>query len=246
MGISARSYPRSSLHRRTPQGRHGRVCLAQSWYNNLRPTIGRARKRPFPRLDYELWQPAPRRRSTRLSPLQLALVLHWGNGELGNNGIHMDRPVPLALNADYPIHVTSSGPLSYETTRKLPIHTSSTSSSRAASRSCGKACRAAGKRIAPTTYVPRERGTMTLSDSNYNDLQSAGKPMRRRKVQSGDSPHSAPPRAPSAAAPASTAKSRKPQETLLCISATSRTAPAEPCAAARRTASTRRQEAMAM
>lgn len=94
------------------EGRIGRVYYSRCWYANLRGPIppGEATDIP-PYLDYELWQgPAPRRAfiSNRLH-YNWHWFWHYGNGELGNNGIHALDLGRWGLQADYPVRVTSSG-----------------------------------------------------------------------------------------------------------------------------------------
>ena len=96
----------------------GRVYLARSWYNNLRPAVGRGQPSDPPAtLNWDLWQgPAPR------VPYQDYIIdgqptshynwhwfWHWGNGELGNNGVHALDICRWGLDAECPIRVTSSG-----------------------------------------------------------------------------------------------------------------------------------------
>jgi predicted dehydrogenase len=113
MGNQRRSWPKiieamDQLHK----GVIGRVYLAQSWYYNLRPSIGHGREASIPEgLDYDLWQgPAPRRpfKSNYLH-YNWHWFWHWGNGELGNNGIHMIDLCRWGLGVDYPVRVVSSG-----------------------------------------------------------------------------------------------------------------------------------------
>ena len=92
---AASSRPSSEVR----DGAIGRAYLAQSWYyNNRRGTIGKGKPTAPPKeLDYDLWQgPAPRRPfHTNYLHYNWHWFWHWGNGELGNNGVHMHRPVPL-------------------------------------------------------------------------------------------------------------------------------------------------------
>ncbi len=94
------------------KGGIGRPYYAQSWYLNNRPSIGRGKEAPVPKgLNYELWQgPAPHRPyRTNYLPYNWHWFWTWGNGELGNNGVHMIDLCRWALNVDYPVRVTSAG-----------------------------------------------------------------------------------------------------------------------------------------
>ena len=71
------------------EGVIGRVYLARSWYNNLRPSIGRRVPAEVPaHFDYELWQgPAPRvpyreydLDGNRTRHYNWHWLWHWGNG----------------------------------------------------------------------------------------------------------------------------------------------------------------------
>src|SRR6202011_722449 len=90
----------------------GRVYLAQSWYTNNRPTIGRGKATEPPKeLDYALWQGPALEKAFRSNYLHYNWhwFWHWGNGELGNNGVHMLDLCRWGLGVDYPIRVTSTG-----------------------------------------------------------------------------------------------------------------------------------------
>jgi predicted dehydrogenase len=113
VGLQRRSGPLyQKVMERVSEGAIGRVLYARSTYNADRPSIGHGKKSAVPSwLDYELWQgPAPER------PYQDNLVhynwhffWHWGNGELGNNGVHTIDVCRWALGVDYPSAVTASG-----------------------------------------------------------------------------------------------------------------------------------------
>ena len=97
---------------RVRDGSIGRAYLAQSWYTNNRPETGRGIAGDPPAgLDYALWQgPAPAKPfKSNYLPYTWHWFWHWGNGELGNNGVHMLDLCRWGLGVDYPTRVTSSG-----------------------------------------------------------------------------------------------------------------------------------------
>ena len=93
-------------------GAIGELHYSRSWYANLRGPIGAGKPATCPEhVDYELWQgPAPRKLfvDNRLH-YNWHWVWHYGNGELGNNGVHSIDLSRWGLNVDYPTRVTSSG-----------------------------------------------------------------------------------------------------------------------------------------
>jgi predicted dehydrogenase len=125
VGLQRRSGP---LYRamidRVRDGAIGRVLFARSTYFNDRPSIGHGKRTSVPSwLDYDLWQgPAPAR------PYQDNVVhynwhffWHWGNGELGNNGVHTIDICRWALGVDYPSRVTAAGAkLRYDDDQQTP------------------------------------------------------------------------------------------------------------------------------
>lgn len=92
MGNQRRSWPAiqeaiSKLH----EGVIGRLTYARCWYNNLRKPVGPQSPAAIPAgLNFELWQgPVPRRDFVEnLVHYQWHWFWDYGNGELGNNGIH--------------------------------------------------------------------------------------------------------------------------------------------------------------
>jgi predicted dehydrogenase len=112
-GTQRRTWPRIiEAIEEVRKGTIGRAYLAQSWYLNTRPTIGRGKEAPVPAaLNYDLWEgPATHRPyHTNYLHYNWHWFWHWGNGELGNNGIHMLDLCRWGLGVDFPARVTSAG-----------------------------------------------------------------------------------------------------------------------------------------
>jgi predicted dehydrogenase len=90
----------------------GEPLHGKSWYYTLRPSIGVGKQSTPPAsLDYALWQgPAPERpfRDNTLH-YNWHFFWHWGDAELGNNGVHSIDLCRWALGVDYPSRVTVTG-----------------------------------------------------------------------------------------------------------------------------------------
>ena len=105
-------------------GEIGDVYYARAWYANGRgPVHLAAPGEPPASLDYELWQgPAPRR------PYRSGLIpynWHWfwtyGNGELGNNGVHALDLARWGLDAEFPETVScTAGRYAWEDDQETP------------------------------------------------------------------------------------------------------------------------------
>jgi predicted dehydrogenase len=93
-------------------GEIGEVRYARTWYGNRRPSIGRGRVTEVPEgLNFDLWQgPVPRRPfKDNVVHYNWHWLWHWGNGELGNNGVHALDLARWGLGVDYPTGVTAGG-----------------------------------------------------------------------------------------------------------------------------------------
>ncbi len=94
------------------EGVIGDVYLARAFYESARGSIGTGKPASVPgELNYDLWQgPAPRQ---KYMDNVIHYNWHWfwnyGNGELGNNGVHSLDVCRWGLDVDYPTRVVSSG-----------------------------------------------------------------------------------------------------------------------------------------
>ena len=97
---------------RMRNGLIGEVYLSRGLCYKWRDTIGHAPVQPVPSgVDYELWQgPAPRHAFTRN---RFHSNLHWlweyGNGDIGNQGIHQMHAARFAPGLGYPKKITAMG-----------------------------------------------------------------------------------------------------------------------------------------
>lgn len=93
-------------------GAIGKVHYSRAWYNNRRGSIGKGAVAAAPAwLNWDLWQgPAPR---ADFKNNVVHYNWHWfwdyGNGELGNNGVHALDLSRWGLGVSYPTRVASSG-----------------------------------------------------------------------------------------------------------------------------------------
>jgi predicted dehydrogenase len=125
VGLQRRSGPLyQKVVERIRDGAIGRVLYAGSRYFSQRPSIGRGKETSPPSwLDYDLWQgPAPvRPYRDNLIHYNWHFFWHWGNAELGNNGVHTIDICRWALDVDYPSKVTASGSkLRYDDDQETP------------------------------------------------------------------------------------------------------------------------------
>ncbi len=94
-------------------GAIGKTKFARAFYYNARKAIAQGASKAPADLDWNLWQgPVPD--DTLHDMKQFAhydwhWLWHWGNGELGNNGIHFLDILRWGLQADYPERITYLG-----------------------------------------------------------------------------------------------------------------------------------------
>lgn len=94
------------------EGAIGKALFARCWYNNRRPSIGQGKHVAIPAwLNYELWQGPCTEQKFKSNLLHYNWHWHWhfGNGELGNNGVHAIDVARWGLEVDYPTRVVSAG-----------------------------------------------------------------------------------------------------------------------------------------
>lgn len=109
---------------RIREGAIGEPLHGKSWYHTLRTSIGVAKETAAPKwLDYALWQGPAVERPFRDNILHYNwhFFWDWGNGELGNNGVHSIDICRWALGVDYPSRVTVAGQrLRYDDDQQTP------------------------------------------------------------------------------------------------------------------------------
>ena len=196
MGNQRRSSPKiieamQQLH----DGIIGRAYLAQSWYTNLRPSIGRGKEAPVPKeLDYDLWQgPAPRKQfHTNYLHYNWHWFWHWGNGELGNNGIHMLDLCRWGLGVEFPVHVTSAGGrYRYEDDQETPDthHVAFNFADRKTITWDGFSCNIPPAGKTADVIFHGEKGSLMINGNGYSICDPKGKEIRKEAGQGGDIVH---------------------------------------------------------
>jgi predicted dehydrogenase len=112
MGNQRRTWMReaiAALH----AGAVGNVRFARAFYYGARKAIGQPVKPAPADLDLNLWQGPVADESGRnirdFVHYDWHWLWHWGNGELGNNGIHTLDILRWGLQAKYPIRISYNG-----------------------------------------------------------------------------------------------------------------------------------------
>jgi len=93
-------------------GAIGEVRYARSFYYNAREAIGQGKLKADPGIDMDLWQGPVTSDGNDIKPFvhyDWHWLWHWGNGELGNNGIHFLDILRWGLKVEYPERVTYNG-----------------------------------------------------------------------------------------------------------------------------------------
>lgn len=112
MGNQRRTWMREAIEA-LHAGPIGELRFARGFYYNRRPAVPRTDSVPPAGLDLDLWQgpvaDEPGRDIRRFVHYDWHWLWHWGNGELGNNGIHTLDIMRWGLKADYPLKVSYQG-----------------------------------------------------------------------------------------------------------------------------------------
>ena len=92
-------------------GAIGTLRYARAFYYNARGAIGQGTNKAAPEIDMDLWQgPVPDERDIKpYVHYDWHWLWHWGNGELGNNGIHHLDILRWGLQVEFPRRVTYNG-----------------------------------------------------------------------------------------------------------------------------------------
>jgi predicted dehydrogenase len=196
VGLQRRSGPLyRKVFERIREGVIGRALYASSTYNAERPTIGHGKQTSPPSwLDYDLWQgPAPARPyQDNLIHYNWHFFWHWGNGELGNNGVHTIDICRMALGVDYPSKVTAAGSkLRYDDDQETPDTCTVTFDCN------GKTLvwegiswsRRTDRRSQIGITVRGENGEIYVDDDGYEIYDPKGKKVESDKLSRGDAEH---------------------------------------------------------
>ena len=92
-------------------GAIGTPRFARAHYYNSRMAIGQGAQKAAPGIDMDLWQgPVPDERDMKpFVHYDWHWLWHWGNGELGNNGIHYLDILRWGLKVETPLRVAYNG-----------------------------------------------------------------------------------------------------------------------------------------
>jgi predicted dehydrogenase len=94
-------------------GAIGTVRFGRATYYNKRVAVGLGAQKAAADLDFDLWQgPVPDDAAHDMKAYahyDWHWLWHWGNGELGNNGIHSLDILRWGLKGEYPLRTTYNG-----------------------------------------------------------------------------------------------------------------------------------------
>jgi predicted dehydrogenase len=177
-------------------GEIGPVHNGRAFYYNSRKAVGQLALPAGPETDYDLWQgPVPDEEPARdLKPFvhyDWHWLWHWGNGELGNNGIHSLDVLRWGLKKEYPSRVTySGGRYWYKDAQQTPdtgIATYDFGDSYATWECSSSQPRAAEKPLAEVMFYG-DNGTMAISRDSWINYDLKGVKMSEGKGKGGGDP----------------------------------------------------------
>jgi len=94
-------------------GAIGTVRFGRAHYYNTRKAIGQGAMKAAPDIDLDLWQgPVPddaKHELKNFAHYDWHWLWHWGNGEMGNNGIHSLDILRWGLKVEYPERISYNG-----------------------------------------------------------------------------------------------------------------------------------------
>lgn len=196
VGTQRRSGPlyRGAMER-IRSGEIGDALCARCWYYDDRSSIGRGHATSPPSwLDYNLWQgPAPELPyRDNLIHYNWHFFWHWGNGEIGNNGVHTIDLCRWALGVDFPTRATAvGGRLRYDDDQQTPDTLDATWEC------SGKLITwqqlSWSQALTPVRGVGIEvrgtRGTLQVDDGSCRVFDPAGKLLNKTTGSRGDTEH---------------------------------------------------------
>jgi predicted dehydrogenase len=179
-------------------GAIGKVRFGRAFYYNKRNAIGRGDLKAADNLDWNLWQgPVPddaQHDIKNFAHYDWHWLWHWGNGELGNNGIHTLDILRWGLNAEYPERVTYNGNRYWHEDKQETPDTGTAVYDFGKLGGCEwvqSSChpRAAEKTIGEVVFYG-DNGTMAIGRDSWTNFDLAGKETGKGKgAGGGDAAH---------------------------------------------------------
>ena len=176
-------------------GAIGTVRFGRAMYYNTRKAVGEGAQAAAPDIDMNLWQgPVPEEAGRDIKPFvhyDWHWLWHWGNGELGNNGIHSLDILRWGLKADYPVKVTyNGGRYFYQDQQQTPdTGTAVYDFGHAGAEWVQSSChpRAAEKPLGEVMFYG-DNGTMAIARDSWTIYDPKGKEMSKGKAAGGGDP----------------------------------------------------------
>lgn len=176
-------------------GAVGEVRFGRGFYYNSRKAVGQLALPASPDLDWNMWQgPVPddaKHDIKKYAHYDWHWLWHWGNGELGNNGIHTMDILRWGLKADYPVKVTyNGGRYFYDDEQETPdtgtaVFDFGKSGFEWVQSSCHP--RAAEKPLAEVVFYG-DNGTMGIGRDSWTIYDPKGKAISTEKAAGGGDP----------------------------------------------------------